>query len=101
MHFVNMLIMTKSNAIKQLPESESTIDKVWRNSAILLLLSIKITKQNFIYSRVSSKKQVDDLVRQSESLLSYRPEYASYTVLSEIASGINFEKKGLQTILDS
>ena len=30
-----------------------------------------------------------------------KPEYSSYTTISDIASGINFKRKGLQTILDS
>jgi excisionase family DNA binding protein len=59
------------------------------------------TKQNFIYARVSSKKQLDDLQRQITFLQIGRPEFASYTVISDIASGINFQRKGLLTILDS
>ena len=58
-------------------------------------------KTNYIYSRVSSKKQLDDLLRQTQYLLSNKPEYASYISLSDVASGINFKRKGLQTILDS
>jgi putative resolvase len=57
-------------------------------------------KCNFIYTRVSSKKQLDDLSRQIE-YIQQRTEYASYTVISDVASGINFKRKGLQTILDS
>jgi predicted site-specific integrase-resolvase len=56
---------------------------------------------NYLYSRVSSKKHLDDLSKQTQYLLSYRPEYSSYVSLSDIASGINFKRKGLQTILDS
>jgi putative resolvase len=59
------------------------------------------TKANYIYARVSSKKQLDDLSRQIEYLQTRRPEYSSYTTISDIASGINFKRKGLQTILDS
>jgi predicted site-specific integrase-resolvase len=58
-------------------------------------------KINYTYSRVSSKKQLDDLIRQTQYLLSHRPEYASYVCLSDVASGINFKRKGLQTILES
>ena len=57
---------------------------------------------NFIYTRVSSKKQLEDLSRQIEYIQQRRPEeYASYTTLSDIGSGINFKRKGLQTILDA
>jgi len=56
---------------------------------------------NYIYTRVFSKKQLDDLSRQIEYIQTRRPEYNSYTLVSDVASGINFKRKGLQTILDS
>lgn len=56
-----------------------------------------IEKKNFIYSRVSSKKQLDDLSRQSNFLKS---KYPTYRIIKDIGSGINFKRKGLQTILD-
>lgn len=59
----------------------------------------EIQKQNYIYARVSTKKQLDDLSRQVEFLR--RPEFAEYNVIKDIGSGINFERKGLETILDS
>lgn len=58
-------------------------------------------RHNFIYARVSSKKQVDDLHRQVEFIKSRKPEYSSYTVITDVASGINFARKGLSTILES
>ena len=54
--------------------------------------------KNFIYCRVSSRKQSNDLVRQSEYLQSVYPQH---TVISDICSGINFTRKGLSTILDA
>ena len=57
--------------------------------------------RNFLYARVSSKKQMDDLSRQIEFLKSRRPEYASYDVVSDVASGINFKRKVLSSILDA
>ena len=59
------------------------------------------TKQNYIYTRVSSKKQSDDLSRQIEFIKNKRPEYSSYISISDIASGINFKRNGLSTILDA
>jgi predicted site-specific integrase-resolvase len=44
---------------------------------------------------------MDDLLRQTEYLQQRRPEYASYVSITDIASGINFKRKGLQTILDA
>ena len=55
-------------------------------------------KQNFLYTRVSTKKQMDDLSRQIEFVS--RPEFSGYTLISDIGSGINFKRKGLQTLLD-
>jgi len=71
------------------------------NPHIVVHQNSTLAKTNYIYSRVSSKKQLDDLTRQTDYLQSYKPEYASYTSLSDVASGINFKRKGLQTILDA
>lgn len=61
----------------------------------------KNEKINFIYSRVSSKKQQDDLYRQIDYLKNKQPEYSTYTPIQDIGSGLNFKRKGLQTILDT
>jgi len=61
----------------------------------------KDKRQNYIYARVSSKKQSDDLNRQIEFIKTKRPEYSSYNLITDIASGINFKRKGLLSILDS
>jgi predicted site-specific integrase-resolvase len=70
-----------------------------------LFVDVKETKTydkvNYIYARVSSKKQVEDLHRQVEYLQSSNTKYIDYTVITDVASGINFKRKGLQTILDS
>jgi predicted site-specific integrase-resolvase len=58
-------------------------------------------KESFLYARVSSKKQHDDLLRQINFLQSRKPLYANYRVIQDIASGINFKRKGLQTILEA
>jgi len=62
---------------------------------------IQNNKINFIYSRVSSKKQMDDLLRQTEFIKNADIKYDSYRSITDIASGINFKRKGLQTILDT
>lgn len=59
----------------------------------------KIQKQNYIYAQVSMSKQLDDLSRQVEFL--QRPEFFEYDVIKDIGSGINFQRKGLATILES
>ena len=57
----------------------------------------KSNKKNFIYTRVSSRKQLDDLTRQIEYLK--KPQYASYSVIQDVGSGINFKREGLKKIL--
>lgn len=58
-------------------------------------------KINYIYTRVSSKKQLDDLGRQYEYIKSRDVKYSSYTHIQDVASGINFKREGLRKILDS
>lgn len=54
-------------------------------------------KQSYIYARVSSKKQMDDLQRQIDFL---RTKFPHHILVTDIASGINWKRKGLQTILE-
>ncbi|MGB7710986.1 MAG: IS607 family transposase [Microcoleus sp.] len=48
------------------------------------------------YCRVSSIKQRDDLAQQVEFL---RQQYPDAEIIQDIGSGINFKRKGLQTLL--
>jgi predicted site-specific integrase-resolvase len=52
--------------------------------------------QCYIYVRVSSKKQVDDLQRQKQFLLD---KYPGYNVIEDVGSGINYKRKGLRKLL--
>ena len=54
-------------------------------------------KRNIIYARVSSTKQKSDLENQIRYL---QRLYPSHELITDIGSGINFKRKGLQTILD-
>ena len=49
------------------------------------------------YCRVSSSKQRDDLERQVNFMRSIYPEAE---IIRDIGSGINFKRKGLNTVLD-
>jgi predicted site-specific integrase-resolvase len=55
------------------------------------------SRTKYIYCRVSTHGQKDDLQRQIQSLQSIYPEHS---VISDIGSGINFKRKGLKTILE-
>ncbi len=50
-----------------------------------------------IYCRVSCNKQKEDLERQVAYL---KDKYPTHEVISEISSGINFKRKGIQRLLD-
>lgn len=52
---------------------------------------------DFIYARVSSSKQRGDLERQVDDL---KKAYPRHHVISDIASGVNFKRKGLRSLLD-
>lgn len=54
-------------------------------------------KKKIIYARVSSSKQKDDLERQVSYLQS---KYPDYDLIKDCGSGINWKRKGLQTILE-
>ena len=61
----------------------------------------EIKKKTIGYCRVSSNKQKDDLQRQIENVSTYM--YAkgySFEIISDIGSGINYNKKGLNKLID-
>lgn len=55
-------------------------------------------KINYIYCRVSSKKQEGDLANQVAHLVKLFPDYE---VIQDIGSALNYDRKGLQTLLQS
>lgn len=53
------------------------------------------------YCRVSSNKQKDDLERQIENVKKYMiAKGYSFEIISDIGSGINYNKKGLNQLID-
>jgi len=54
-------------------------------------------KSKVIYCRVSSRKQSEDLKRQTKFMQSIFP---NHEVISDISSGVNFKRPGLQSILE-
>ena len=54
-----------------------------------------------LYARVSYKEQQDDLERQISNLKEYaKDKYEKYDVISDIGSGINYEKPGLKRLIE-
>ncbi|WP_431030475.1 IS607 family transposase [Lysinibacillus sp. LZ02] len=63
--------------------------------------STQLNKKTIGYCRVSSHKQKDDLERQIEHVKTYM--YAKgyqFEIISDIGSGINYNKQGLNRLLD-
>lgn len=60
---------------------------------------MKSLQANFLYARVSTEDQLDDLERQIDYLR--RPEYTDYTIVKDVSVGMDFKRKGLSTILDA
>lgn len=55
-------------------------------------------KKKIVYCRVSSRTQLDDLERQKSFMQS---KFPNYDLVTDCGSGINWKRKGLQTILES
>jgi putative resolvase len=53
-------------------------------------------KTSYIYVRVSSSKQKDDLERQSSFLQS---KFPTHSIIKDIGSGLNFKRRGLLRLL--
>src|SRR3954469_7276260 len=56
-----------------------------------------VAKKNYVYARVSSVKQREDLERQKQLLVS---RYPTHELVTDIGSGINFKRPGLKTLLE-
>ena len=55
------------------------------------------SKKSYIYARVSSSKQKPDLQNQIKFL---QEKYPKHNLVTDVGSGLNFERKGFNTILD-
>lgn len=57
----------------------------------------KEKKESIIYARVSSSHQKEDLERQVQDLQTC---YPNHRVIKDVGSGLNFERKGFQALLE-
>ena len=55
-------------------------------------------KRSIIYARVSTRKQQHDLVNQVEFL---KTKFPDFDVVTDIGSGVNFNRRGFKRILES
>jgi putative resolvase len=62
---------------------------------------VQLNRKIVGYCRVSSNKQKDDLERQIENVKTYMiAKGYSFNIISDIGSGINYNKKGLNQLID-
>ncbi len=84
---------TKSNGYRYYSEEDVLSYTKERNT--------KKEKKLVGYVRVSSKKQEDDLIRQKENLENYlKQTNQEYEIISDIGSGINYNKPGLRKLIE-
>ena len=76
----------------------STIKPFITNKSYSLRFEKKVpTQRKICYCRVSTSSQKEDLERQ---ITFFRDRYPDYEIIKDIGSGINFKRKGFNTILD-
>lgn len=78
--------------------------RYYSEDSILAYTQERKTKKDLnviAYARVSSKKQSDDLERQINNLRTYLDtKYSTYEVITDIGSGINYQKPGLKKLIE-
>ena len=78
--------------------------RYYSEESILSYTQERKTKKNLNvvgYARVSSKKQSDDLERQINNLNTYiSSKYDSFYIITDIGSGINYNKPGLKKLIE-
>ena len=78
--------------------------RYYSEESILSYTQERKTKKNLNvvgYARVSSKKQSDDLERQVNNLNTYiSSKYDSFDIITDIGSGINYNKPGLKKLIE-
>ena len=85
-------ITTKGGHRRYLLEPENKIEIIKKNSEEKQQIQNKVN-----YARVSSRKQENDLQRQKEYL---KGKYPEHCIITDIGSGINFERPGFKRILE-
>ena len=78
--------------------------RYYSEESILAYTQERKTKKNLNvigYARVSSKKQSDDLERQVNNIKEYlSSKYESFDIITDIGSGINYNKPGLLKLIE-
>ncbi len=78
--------------------------RYYSEESILSYTQERKTKKNLNvigYARISSKKQIDDLERQVNNIKEYlSSKYETYDIITDIGSGINYNKPGLLELIE-
>ena len=93
-HYNTIFNMTKEGRIEYVKVGSKfkyNIDKYMRENSME-----KEDKKNICYCRVSSIKQADELKKQKDYM---KEKYPDYEIITDIGSGLNFNRKGLEKIL--
>ena len=93
-------LATKLGVTKERWETEGKIETIKTKGGhrrYIYKPEIHQEHRKIIYTRVSSRKQSADLQRQVDFL---KERFPDHEVITDIGSGLNFKRKGLQTILE-
>ena len=85
------------NVKKYLEESNRNKSNVTKMNVPKINDKLQSFKVNYIYARVSSLGQKEDLERQKTLL---QEKYPDYTLITDIGSGMNLNRPGLRKIID-
>jgi predicted site-specific integrase-resolvase len=94
-HYQTLYNLVKRKEIESIKigrVSVYNLDKYIKDNNILIN-----NKEKICYCRVSSQKQKEDLERQINLM---KKLYPNYRVISDIGSGLNFKRKGLQELIN-
>jgi len=94
-HYHTLIKLAKSNEIETIKIGEQHFYNVRKYLEIKGIYK-NINKKNICYCRVSSYKQKEDLNRQIEYM---KKEYPYHEIITDIASGLNYEREGLKKII--
>jgi excisionase family DNA binding protein len=107
--FAELLGVSRSTVISWIKSSRIIAYNVhgrWRipySEVEKILRGVQRIRRLAIYARVSSNTQKDDLERQVEALKPWVAKnfpQAEYTVVTDIASGLNEERRGLKELIE-
>ena len=95
-HYQTLYNMVERNDIEYIKVGTKhlyNLDKYLRDNGVIN----EEKKKKICYCRVSSNKQKEDLKRQIEYM---EEKYPNHKIISDIASSLNFKRKGLMEIIN-